>query len=251
MEGVYRFDSVEVDGTKKPAPPFETNKVIVMKDGRFVIVQGATITHGEMKIDASKTPKQYDSVLTSGVAKGLKFPCIYELTDDTYKLCGPYAGGNRPTEFVTKPGSGLVMQVLKREKQTVPDALNEAARKELSGTWIATSCVHDGKAESAESTKKMMFSFDAEGKITGHGADGVNMAANTKIDSAANPMTIDVAYTDGNMKGQTVLGIAAIDGDSLTICHAAADKPRPTGLSSEPGSGQALLTYHRETAEKK
>jgi len=251
LEGVWSFDYVEVDGEKRPQPPFETNKVIIQKTGRFVIVQGSTITHGVMTVDTSKTPKQYDSTITSGVAKGLKFPCIYEVTDDTYKLCGPYRGGNRPIEFKTGSGSGLVMQILKRQKQGVSDALIEAARKDLAGAWIATSCIHDGKPMPEEDAKKLTFSWDADGKITGHGADGAPVAASTKIDATNEPMTLDVSYTEGQMTGQSVLGLAAIDGNTLTICYAAPGKPRPTDLKSDPGSGQTLATYNRETTEKK
>jgi hypothetical protein len=42
---------------------------------------------------------------------------IYELDGDTYKLCGDMQGKSRPTEFAVKPGSGFVLEVLKREKK--------------------------------------------------------------------------------------------------------------------------------------
>ncbi len=249
MEGVWRFDMVEVDGAKRPELPFATNKVIILKNGRFVIMQGSRFTHGMMKIDATKTPKQYDSTLIRGAAKGVTFTCIYELNEDTFKLCGPYAGGNRPSEFVTAPGSGLVMQVLKRERQTVQDALLEAARKELAGTWQATSCMRDGTQ--TDEASKIKLVLDAEGKATELGADGVTKASNMAIDVVADPWAVDFVYTEGKLKGQTALGIATIDGNSLSICCAAPGKSRPTEFNSDPGSGRTLVAYRRDSSEGK
>ena len=251
MEGVWRFDFVEVDGTRKPEPPFATNKVIMLKDGRFVITQGSQFTHGVMKIDSTKKPKQYDSTITRGTAKGLTFSCIYELDGDSLKLCGSYRGGDRPGDFVTGPGSGLVMQVLKREKQNVQDALREVAQKELFGSWQGISCTRDGSPESGEDSKKMRVAFDPDGKITVVEGDGVSHSASTTIDALVDPLAIDIVYTDGKMKGQIWLGIATIDGDSLTICRAMPGKTRPTEFRSDPGSGRTLVTWHRLEAEKK
>ena len=41
---------------------------------------------------------------------------IYELTDDSYKVCFGPPGGERPTEFASKPGSKVRLIVMKREK---------------------------------------------------------------------------------------------------------------------------------------
>ena len=51
FEGVWSFTLVEVEGVKQPEAPFATNKMIVLKDGRYVIVQGPRITHGVIKLD--------------------------------------------------------------------------------------------------------------------------------------------------------------------------------------------------------
>src|ERR1700704_3398762 len=60
FEGTWSFDFVEVDGEKQPDAPFETNKTIICKDGRYVVVQGNKITRGIFKLDLTKSPKQYD-----------------------------------------------------------------------------------------------------------------------------------------------------------------------------------------------
>jgi len=249
MEGTWSFASVEVDGAKQPEQPFAANKIIILKDGGFVIVQGSRITHGTLKPDPSKTPKEYDSTITDGPAKDSTFKCIYELEGDSFKLCGSYRGGQRPTEFVTKPGSGLVLQVLKREKQSVKDALAEAARKELAGTWQSTSLVKDGTAASEADAKKMTLTIDEEGKATEVGQDGASVAAAMVVDPSTNPMTIDITYAEGEMKGRTAPGIYRLENDILTVCRAATGGERPSEFSSK--AGRTLVTYRRESPETK
>jgi uncharacterized protein (TIGR03067 family) len=246
LEGVWRFDSVEVDGVKRPDLPFAANKVIILKDGRFVIMQGKQITHGIMNLDISKTPKQYDSTITSGPAKGQSFPVIYDLQGDTFKLCGPYAGGARPTEFATSAGSGLVMQVLKREKQTVAEAVAEAARKELEGGWERTSRTLNGKPMAEDSAQKPLLIFNSDGRVLEFGDQGVREAT-THIDGLSEPLAIDFTYTGGDLKSQSSLGIALVDGDTLTICRAAPGASRPKEFASEAGSETTLIRYKRAT----
>lgn len=248
LSGVYRFDMVEVDGVKRPELPFATNKVIILEDGRFVIMQGAQITHGTLKVDVTKTPRQYDSTLTRGPNKGLTFPCIYELDAETFKLCGPYAGGQRPVSFTTASGSGLIMQILKREKQTLQEALAQAGRKELEGTWEGTSLTRDGKAESQDAAKTLRLTFDANGQVSEVAADGAARKATSRIDALGDPMAIDFAYIDGELKGQTWLSVAQVDGATLTICSANPGAPRPKALVCGAGTGTTLVTYQRAAA---
>jgi uncharacterized protein (TIGR03067 family) len=125
LEGVWRFALVEVEGVKQPDLPFETNKLIVSKDGSFVIVQGPKITRGTLKLDPTQTPKHYDFSVTSGPNKNLTALGIYELDGDTYRICVPLRGKERPPALVSKPGNGCLLQVFKREKKDVKRALME------------------------------------------------------------------------------------------------------------------------------
>jgi len=67
-------------------------------------------------VDVAKKPKQLDITFTDGPDKGKTTLAIYELEDDTYKVCIDVGEKGRPTEFASKKGSGHVLQVLKREK---------------------------------------------------------------------------------------------------------------------------------------
>ena len=141
FEGVWRFAVVQVEGTRQPEAPFATNKIIIRGDGSYVVLQGKRITRGQFKVDPTKTPKHFDITITDGPAKGQTYSAIYELSDDTYKFCTFLRSKDRPRTLATEPGSGTMLQVLKREKQTVKEALSQVHRQELIGTWHAVSSI--------------------------------------------------------------------------------------------------------------
>jgi uncharacterized protein (TIGR03067 family) len=151
----------------------------------------------------------------------------------------------RPAELVSKPGSGLLFQVFEREKQDIKEAIVEAGRLELAGTWQAVSYMLDGKRASDEDMKKITLAIDSDGKTRALQEGKVFIASTTHIDPTKSPMTIDMTYTVGDMKGRTALGIYTIEGALLTICRNAPDKPRPTEFASQSGSGHTLMTYQR------
>jgi uncharacterized protein (TIGR03067 family) len=245
FEGVWRFARVEVEGVRQPEAPFETNKIIIRGDGSYVVVQGQRITRGEFKVDPTKSPKHFDVTITDGPTKGQTFSAIYELNGDTYQFCGSLRTKDRPSALSSKPGSGTMLQVLTREKQTVKDALNELGRRELTGTWKAVSSVFEGRKASGDAGMESKISFDAHGKASVTREGKVVMAATTKIDAASNPMTIDLTWTMADRKVQTVLGIYKIEDERLILCLAGPGELRPKEFSSERGSGNLLKTYER------
>jgi uncharacterized protein (TIGR03067 family) len=251
FEGTWSFALVEVEGVKQPEAPFETHKIIIEKDGRFIVVQGPRITRGVFKVDPSKSPKHFDVTVTDPSGKSLTLLAIYELEGDTYRVCSSIRSKERPTALVSKPGSGTLLQVLKREKQGVKDALIEVGRKELAGTWQAVSYALDGKNASDEDMKKIQLSFDVDGKATALREGKPFIASTTTIDPTANPMTMDVTFTEGELKSQSALGIYKIEDGLLTICRGAPGQARPTEFASKPGSGHTLMTFKREKAAAK
>jgi uncharacterized protein (TIGR03067 family) len=245
FEGTWRFDLVEVDGEKRPKAPFKTNKLIISRDGNYIVVQGKTITRGVMRLDLTKTPKQMDSTISNGPNKGKTFAMIYELNGDTYKLCGSYLGKERPAAFESKAKSGLIFQILKREKQPVKDALIEVGRTELAGNWQAVSYALNGKKASAKDMEKIQLTFDPDGKSQARRDGKVFIASMATIDPTQTPMAIDLKFTEGSDKGKSALGIYKIDDGILTICRAGPGQARPTAFSSKPDSGHTLMTYKR------
>lgn len=246
LQGVWSFALVEVEGVRQPEALFESNKIIISKGGRYTILQGPRITRGSLRLDPTKTPKHYDPEVTEGPGKGRSALGIYELSGDRYKICLSFRNGERPTEFVSKPGSGLLLFVFKREQNDVMPALLEIARQELTGTWQAVSYALDGQEASEEDMKRIKLKVDPAGQTTALRDDAAFISATTRVDTAKNPMAIDLTYTEGDLQGQTALGIYKVDNDVLTICRAAPGQTRPAEFASEPGSGHTLMTYKRE-----
>ncbi len=114
FQGTWKFVSVEVDGNKTPYKGF----TVVLKGDQWTVCEGgrcaAKVT---FKLDPTKKPKTIDLV-DLDVEKERLIRGIYSLEGDTLMVCyhrDPEKEGDRPTEFATKPDSGLVLFLLKRE----------------------------------------------------------------------------------------------------------------------------------------
>jgi uncharacterized protein (TIGR03067 family) len=251
LEGVWRFALVEVNGMKQPEAPFDSNKLLVLPGGRYVIVQGTRITHGVIKLDPAKSPKHYDVTVTNGPSKGLSSFGVYEIDGDTWKVCLPLRGKDRPAAVASSPGNGCLFTVFKREKDGVKHALTAVGRMELAGTWQAVSYALDGKEATSADMQKVQLIIDGGGNAKALNEGKVFVASVLEIDPIHSPTTMDLTFTEGDSKGKKSLGIYKIEDNLLTICRAAPDKPRPTAFSSKPDSGQTLMTYRREKAAAK
>ena len=118
FQGTWKFVSVKVDGMKMPDRAF-TKATVVLKGDQWTVCEGkgcaAKLT---VRLDPTKKPKTIDLV-DMDVEKERFIRGIYSLQGDTLTVCyhrDPEQEGDRPTEFATKPDSGFVLFVLKREK---------------------------------------------------------------------------------------------------------------------------------------
>jgi uncharacterized protein (TIGR03067 family) len=75
-----------------------------------------TVASGIFKLDVTTVPKQIDLFDESGKANAETKLGIYELDGDTYRYCVAPTGTPRPTELVSKVGSGYSCGVSKRER---------------------------------------------------------------------------------------------------------------------------------------
>jgi uncharacterized protein (TIGR03067 family) len=115
FNGSWKAVSIEYDG--KEVPKDSVDKVsLVVKGEDYTFTRGDDVIKGTHKLDASKSPKTIDAVRSEGEGKDKPLLGIYELTDDTYKVCFGPPGGERPTEFASKSGSKVRLIVMKREK---------------------------------------------------------------------------------------------------------------------------------------
>ena len=116
LEGIWRYVSLEIEGNKAPQESYKGAKLVIKGD-KFTAYEGDEVLHGTFKVDTSKKPKTIDVTFSDGPDKGKIMRGIYELDNDTYKVCIAMPGKDRPTKFETKKDSGHVLEVLKREKK--------------------------------------------------------------------------------------------------------------------------------------
>jgi uncharacterized protein (TIGR03067 family) len=115
LVGTWTYVSGERDGKKVPDDHLKatvdiTKQTITLNspDGKYVI---------KYELDPSKKPCRIAMEITEGPqGQRAKSDGIIELKGDRLKICYPPMGGDTPTEFTAKEGSGLHLFVLKRKK---------------------------------------------------------------------------------------------------------------------------------------
>jgi len=113
LTGTWTAVSIERDGT--PASSDQVAKVKLVVDGEsYVYHSGDDKVEGKHMLDPSKSPKEIDAVRSTGPDAGKTIRGIYELDGDQFRVCLGTPGGERPTEFSTKAGSGHRLLVFKR-----------------------------------------------------------------------------------------------------------------------------------------
>jgi uncharacterized protein (TIGR03067 family) len=107
LAGKWKVESFDYNGA-----PVDAMKDAVREftDGQYSLtpVSGEKYS-GQVKLDDAQSPKQIDLELSDRTLKG-----IYEIDGDTLKLSYRLAGDERPTEFASKPDSGVVLVIHKR-----------------------------------------------------------------------------------------------------------------------------------------
>ena len=117
LQGTWTLVSEERDGKKLPGEEVKKTKITFTGD-KFPDTSGiGTSRNGVIKIDPTKTPKWMNSTATDDAGKGKASMGIYEIKGDDYKVCFSPPGKDRPTEFASKQGSGIILQVWRRERK--------------------------------------------------------------------------------------------------------------------------------------
>jgi uncharacterized protein (TIGR03067 family) len=115
IEGTYTVISIERNGDKLPEDRVKEMKITITADK--IKVKMPDLDHtAEYKLDASKTPATIDFTPQDGDDKGKTGYGIYSVDGDELKFCLAKPGKDRPTEFVSKPGSEVMLIVMKRNK---------------------------------------------------------------------------------------------------------------------------------------
>ena len=117
IEGTWRVIALEVNGNKADEVDAKKLTVVNGSDGTWSLLsEGKEISKGTSTFDPTKNPKTINFTPTEGEGKGNHHLGIYELGEKTRKLCFAPPGKERPTEFVSIPGSELILVTFEREK---------------------------------------------------------------------------------------------------------------------------------------
>jgi len=116
IEGTWKVVALEVGGNKSSDEDARKLTVVNGADGSWSLrSEGREISQGTTVIDPLKTPSTIDFTPTSGGGKGNLHQGIYEVKENTRKLCFTPPGHARPTEFVSQPGTEQILVTFERE----------------------------------------------------------------------------------------------------------------------------------------
>jgi uncharacterized protein (TIGR03067 family) len=116
LQGTWTVVSMEREGEPIPAEQLEGRTCVYEKDA-FTLKSGdQPRRRGIVTLDPSRKLKAINTWDLDGPYTDATVPGIYELAGDTLRLCFSRPGAERPTEFSTKSGGGLLMVVYQRKK---------------------------------------------------------------------------------------------------------------------------------------
>jgi uncharacterized protein (TIGR03067 family) len=117
LQGDWVPVKAELAGRPRPGAVLKTISLKLNKNGYEVLVAGK-VDKGTWTIDPAAKPKAMTIVGVNGPNAGKTFPCIYEFTADTLRVCYDLSGKKRPTEFKTKAETKLYLVTYKRKKKS-------------------------------------------------------------------------------------------------------------------------------------
>lgn len=109
LQGKWAVETFEFNGMPVEAMK---NAVREFKGDKYTLTPATgDVFSGTVKLDSTQKPKHIDLELSDRTLKG-----IYEIDGETLKISYVLEGDQRPSEFVSKPDSGVVLAVHKRAK---------------------------------------------------------------------------------------------------------------------------------------
>ena len=129
------------------------------------------------------------------------------------------------------------------EKDGDKEAAVKKDWKRLKGTWEEVRSVASGEVVPRKEGKQIATIKD--GKLTITVGGKVMSEATLRIDPTTRPKSLDATTSSGPMKGEVSRAIYEVKGDTLRICWALSEKPRPKTFESKKDSWHVLTIYKR------
>ena len=223
--------------------------------GNKVVLHGKPVKDGEKKpeeqfaftVDPAKKPKRIDIRLSKEPGKSavaININGVYLLDGDNLKLAfnntdrGTVFPFGYPTDFEGKDRSTAT--ILKREN--AKDAKTDA--EVIQGAWVVVKGEVHGKPIPQEMLKSLTLVLkgdkfdvrqeDKEGESKGE--------SSCKIDQAKKPKAIDFKGAER----YPALGIYRFEGDTLVLCWAEPERPRPVDFATSNENRSTLFHLKRK-----
>ncbi len=136
---------------------------------------------------------------------------------------------------------GLLLAACNRQAPQAPVPKTDLDR--LQGTWYLVSAMQDGKPLPEDKVKQTTIVFKSDKfRFPGSAEYATSKAGTIKLDETKTPREMDAISTDK----EVMLGIYVLEENGYKVCFAPAGKPRPTELTSTPGSGYILQSWERQ-----
>jgi len=116
-EGEWELVSSIKNGEKLPKPRQGKKIVLTHDNGDYTVKIGDDLVAvGTYKLDPMKKPRAQDLMPGVGPNKGKTLLGIYEVKGDEFRSCFADPDKERPKEFASKEGSGILLNTWKRIK---------------------------------------------------------------------------------------------------------------------------------------
>jgi uncharacterized protein (TIGR03067 family) len=115
IEGAWVPVAGELGGKPLPEEFLKSIRLVVTGDNYSVKV-GEQTDKGTFKLHPTESPQGMDIIGTDGPNKGKTIKAIYELSDDSLKVCYALEGEKRPAEFKSTAENKFFLLTYKRQK---------------------------------------------------------------------------------------------------------------------------------------
>jgi uncharacterized protein (TIGR03067 family) len=117
MEGTWRATALIVNGETFTQENASALTVVNGGDGTWIIRdRGTEKSKGTSTIDPTKKPKTIDITPSGGQDKDMTYLGIYELGENSRKVCIAPPGRGRPKDFTSTPGNERILVTFERVK---------------------------------------------------------------------------------------------------------------------------------------
>jgi uncharacterized protein (TIGR03067 family) len=121
MQGTWKVSKYLAGGKEQASDLAKKITVLIVGDKLTLKLENDIVGEGTFKLDPGKTPKEMDMTTVSGSDKGQVRKGIYEIDEDTLKICfnvTEAAKTQRPASFdAAKAGTAIDLMILQRVKK--------------------------------------------------------------------------------------------------------------------------------------